>query len=1016
MMYQITILCNVDSSFGELLLIENDNEHLITETKTFYFSDETDVELICTPNSDEYEVVEVINSTNFSMHKSSVHHYIKVNKEQEVHPIFRKKPKVGITELGQLRLNMNDGGVVKLSGEHQDFVQSNQGTFTYPIHRKSLIDVDIKPKDGYGISYIKSNYEKYQIGGEVLFDESDAWIDLRFEPTLPVPEDTNKFITSDDETEMQSRLITNTQKDSLFVENIIKKQPIGDYKPTTPPVLPKNISTIFEFDFHAQTKESTESQFSCNGNSLHNIILYRGETYQFKTLHDRASFELLETTYELFSDDNITDPNFTLNADLTFTPNQNTPNKLLLRTKYKKDRTIAVSVMNNHFFGTASSSSFLKNTKVDTASDDPTITNKFGEIIINGRPTLDSLNASTGIDQVTNIQNKLTYKSPRGSTQINALTTLFSTLYDTGECDVYEINLAFSNSLAYNSDQNILVENIVQNIINGDSSYFNLHKILILVDALLNIGNKLGDFDQFKIKLASRFLKDRLVLFNGDEFLNETIGDLVDYNVEIIDIIRNLFSFVINTDVESSYYSWYKLFAFHYVFHEKYLSVIDDEDSLMAQWNQFSDNLQMSFSELNKINIPSELVLSECIECRIGTENFNTLHDVMKLSLDEESFNLILLNKMNYSENTYKYVIGKTLQISYLDETSCYEVKPHSVNYYDTLRSADTFNLNYDYGSMDMCLENLLTTDNPTDEEIPTEENTLFEFSMIESGDSTVMLNYLVTDENILIESLGKNEYRIYVDEKIGEPETIRTSPGYIKIPKDFAINMQQHYIRIGYQSGVEKKSVVDAVDNEKQIRIVTTYWSRKLHKLVCITQYPINANNNDTLEFLNASIDALNGVFQIAEIITSTAFTIDLNITDNFDEYADISADVIVKSGVRVYCDTRNFEIGDPVLFSNHKNFPTLIKNISADDFGDYIEVNDEFKNIPRYVVKSHAIDNRDEVVDFMFTQKQIYYETTKSDYLDDRVWLTYDPDPNPHGRLNQKVSYIQIFYNKDF
>jgi len=72
---------------------------------------------------------------------------------------------------------MNDGGVVKLSGEHQDFVQSNQGTFTYPIHRKSLIDVDIKPKDGYGISYIKSNYEKYQIGGEVLFDESDAWID-----------------------------------------------------------------------------------------------------------------------------------------------------------------------------------------------------------------------------------------------------------------------------------------------------------------------------------------------------------------------------------------------------------------------------------------------------------------------------------------------------------------------------------------------------------------------------------------------------------------------------------------------------------------------------------------------------------------------------------------------------------------------------------------------------------------------------------------------------------------------
>ena len=1016
MMHSITILCNVDSSYGETTFIENETKHLINKTKTFYFDSETEVELICTPTSNDYELVEVVNSSNFSMNDSSVHHHIKVDGELEVHPIFRKKPKNQVNEVGHLRLNMNDGGVVRLSGEHQDFVQGNQGTLTYPIYKKSLIDIDIKPNEGYDISYIKSNYEKYQTGGKVLFDESEVWIDLRFEPNITEETDPNILVLPDDESEMQSNLISNIQKDNLVVENIIKKQPIGNFKSTPPPSLPKSITSTFIFNFHPHRIESITSQYSCNDNPLHDIVLYRGETYRFKTLHDRSSFELLETTFELFSDDSVKDPIFTLNSDLIFTPTNNTPNKLLLRTKHKKDRIITLSIMNNHFFGNVSAASFIENASVDSSSE-TNLTNKFGEVIIDNKPRLDALSVSSGVDQITNIENRLKYKTPRGATQVNALTTLFATVYDTEKCDVNEINHAFSKSLAYDSTQNVLVENVVQNIINGDSSYLNLHKTIILVDALLNIGNKLTDFEQFKIKLATRFLKDRLVLFNGDEFLNEILGDLINLTSDSIDIIRNLFSFVLNVDIESGYYNWYKLFAFHYVFHKKYLPVITDEAQLKSQWNLFSDYLQMSYGELNKINIPTELVLSECKVCRVGTENFNTLHDTMKISLSEDSFDLMVMNKLKYSENSYKHLIGKVVQISYLTETSCYEITPYSVNYYDTLRSADTFTLKYNYQDMDECAESLpMTDDEDGDDVINDEEEPLFEFSMVESGSSNIMLNHFVTTDDILIESLGRGEYRLYIDEKIKESDTTQTSPGYIKIPKQFAINMQQHYVRVGYQSGIEKKSIVNAIENEKRVRIVTTYWSKKLQKLVCIAQYSVNIEEGDSLEFINASVSGLNGVFKISQIITDTAFAIELDVTSDFDDYDDISADVLVKSGVRVYCDTNDFKINDSVLFSNHENFPTLIKNVSSDEFGDYVVVFEHFKNIPKYIIKSHAIDDKDEVIDFMFTQKQVYYETTNCNYLEDRLWLTYDPDSDPNGRINQKVSYIQIFYNKDF
>jgi hypothetical protein len=1020
--FSVTVV--VDQDFGDIMLKTETEKVFIKETQTFNFKTETEIELLCTPKSDKYELVEVINSTNFSMNNNSVCHYIKVNSELEVTPIFRQKLKNTDSELIYIRVSTNDGGVVNFKGHNQNFSHDNQGIRAYPINKNTLIELQIQPNDGYEVSFVKSNYEKYQLGGGILFQEDDAWLEVRFDKVVVIDEEllTNTNSITFDTTKLATttKLISDTHKDNLFVENIVKTSQINSSEDTPTPTIKADFTKSFEFDFKPRHSPDLDGEYICNFKKIHNIILYRGETYCFSALHDRASFELLDINYELYSDEQTENPVFTVDSDFVFTPNNQTPPRLLLRSRHRKDRVITLSVMNNHFYGNASSASSLLDAVLEITSDDAvdfSNTNNLGELIIQSKPNIYSIVSEGGVDQVTGIRTNLKYESPIGSTQLNALTTLVSAIYEENTFDIVQINEMFSRSLAFNPSQNICVDNIVQNIIDGNSSYFTLHKIQILTDAMLNIANKLGHYDKFKKILANRFLKNRLVLFNGDEFLDETLGRILNKNTkeEVISIVKKLFSYVLNTEVESAFYNWYKLFAFHYVFNLKFLDNVENIENLNSEWNNFAPSISDAFSVINKVKIPTELVLEECEECKMSTKNFNTLLDNMKITLSDSTFSKLINDEFVFSENTFKFVYNKILKVTYTTETSCYEVKKYPVNYYEALKSVDAYDINYTFDNLFSCTDTL--SPHPSEEQAEEEPDEIsFNFSLVESGNSTVMLEHNIKKNDLLVESLGKNEYRIYIDEPVGRSTYERTSPGYIKVPKQFAIPMQQHYIRIGYKSGVQKKLVTNVVDNEKTIRVVTTYWSTKLQKLVCIVATPINIVVNDVVEFSNSSFADLNGTYSVSDILTDTTFVVDLIIDKDFDNYDDITSNVKINSGVRVYCDVSDFEVSDMVLFSGHKNYPTQILNKSSDEFGDFIVVQDEFLTAPNHVIKSHAIENRDEVIDFMFTQKQIYYETTESDYIEDRLWLTYDPDPDPDGRLNQKISYIQIFYNKDF
>ena len=1016
---------NMESAIGDVILVSGDDTSLVKETESFSYEIGSELKILL-KTIDEYEIVEVLGSSDFSLMGDYVCHYIKLESDLEVTPIYRKTIS-NRGDLGFLKLETTSGGNVEIFGDECRHHQLGDSIRTYPIRKNSTIQIKTFPETGYTLDYIKSDYAKYETGQAVIFSEENALIEIKFKET----DDVNLQEGSEYSFEtMPSKLYSDKQTGIMELRNISRSRSSTQDSESTPtPGENVVVSNTYSFNFTPRHTPDLDGNYTVNGNPLHDIILYRNSTYEFTSLADRAAFEFLLPNMELYSDSNNEKCVFTQNESLLFTPTDETPNQLILRTIYRQDRVVRIHIMNSVFYGNAMSASYLTDSKIKFSDDLEQVvtdTNNLGEVVVSGKPSFTSLVGNLGADQVTSVQNHLEYTNSIGCTQLNALTTIFSEVYDTKGLDVHEINSLFTKVLTLGKNRNVCGDNPIKKILDGDLTYSRYHKVVILTDAMLNIGRVLGKYDLVKTKLADRYSKDRLVVFNGDEFLDEIFDKVVNSSVSetILTILKNLFSYVLNADVESAFYNWYKLFAFHYTFHQFYLNKIKDasdtEDTteLISEWDKFNDNLNTAFSSITTVSIPNEVVISECIECRDTTKNFNTLFDTMKITMSQSKYSDIVGNQTTLSENTFRKVYDRNIKVTYAGEESCYVVINVPVNYYDPLTSVDTYTLTYDYDNLSECINELVLDAEDSDEgEDDVEEELAFKFSMIESGNSYSMLDCEINKNDLMIENLGKGEYRIYIDQKISQGESLRTSPGYIKIPKEFATPIQQHYIRIGYRSGVDIQSISDIVDNRKNVRVVTTYWSQKMEKLVCVLDESVNIESNGSVTFSNSSLSSLDGTYSVSDVISDTVFSIDYTINEeDADDYDDITADIQINSGVKVYCNVSDFQVSDMVLFSGHKNYPTPIVDISSDEYGNYIVVDDGFENEPSYVVKSHAIEVRDEVIDFMHTQKQIYYETTESDYLDDRIWLTYDPDPDPNGRLNQKVSYIQLFYNKDF
>ena len=181
------------------------------------------------------------------------------------------------------------GGVVNFKGQEQNFSHNNQGTYIYTINKNTLNELQILPDEGYEVSFVKSNYEKYQLGGYILFEE-DAWLEVGFDKMQVINEklltEANSITFDTTKLATPTKLISDTHRDNLFVENIVKKNKKNFVQEVPIPTPKENFSKSFEFDFKPRHSPNLEGEYLCNLKKINNIILYRGETYCFSALHD----------------------------------------------------------------------------------------------------------------------------------------------------------------------------------------------------------------------------------------------------------------------------------------------------------------------------------------------------------------------------------------------------------------------------------------------------------------------------------------------------------------------------------------------------------------------------------------------------------------------------------------------------------------------------------------------------------------------------------------------------------
>jgi hypothetical protein len=228
---------------------------------------------------------------------------------------------------------------------------------------------------------------------------------------------------------------------------------------------------------------------------------------------------------------------------------------------------------------------------------------------------------------------------------------------------------------------------------------------------------------------------------------------------------------------------------------------------------------------------------------------------------------------------------------------------------------------------------------------------------------------------------------------------------------------MEQRYLKVGYNSNTAVKQIFLATLDKVSVVIhFTMMTQRGLMSCYALSELVLKAG--DTVVFSDSSGGKIDGEFLVAAVSSSTLFTVFVNMEseETVNDYTALNAKFVNFGGTRIYCDVTGLAEGDSVVFD--KTTDGLVFNIDTLGFeeglGNYFSISKVLPIDVKKVVKSHAIENQDEVVEFMFTGKTQYYSVTGADPVTERLWLTYEPDTSPAGRKNHTISYIQFFYNK--
>lgn len=289
-------------------------------------------------------------------------------------------------------------------------------------------------------------------------------------------------------------------------------------------------------------------------------------------------------------------------------------------------------------------------------------------------------------------------------------------------------------------------------------------------------------------------------------------------------------------------------------------------------------------------------------------------------------------------------------------------------------------------------------------------------FMLKELGSESVMLkNYLTPDS--VIEKLGKNKIRIYISEKLSSGKLNFSSPAYFVANREFARYTQYRGVQLAYNTEQPKRIVNQTAFFEKSYQIKSYYIEDG--DIILVTNENLPTNNKQINVYVqNSNLMPLNGM-QTLEVVSSNLLKV--KNKDITDFHAKLNIDIHGKfyftGGTKIYCDCHGIKIGDSIIFdyqtSQGKSFG--ITNISKDDQGFYLLIDEFVEKKPKYICKCHTQIKYNDIVNFSYENKTAYYNVSNTDVTKELLWLTHKPDAIRGGRANHTLSYIDCYFEYD-
>ena len=261
----------------------------------------------------------------------------------------------------------------------------------------------------------------------------------------------------------------------------------------------------------------------------------------------------------------------------------------------------------------------------------------------------------------------------------------------------------------------------------------------------------------------------------------------------------------------------------------------------------------------------------------------------------------------------------------------------------------------------------------------------------------------------------------------MGQGTLLESSPGYFVVPKDFAIPMEQRYLKVVYNTDETIRNIIDAVSNKGYLKVITVAGVQYLPgtefgKVMMITEAPHGLVTGQLVHFISTDREEFNEIQYRVEVIGESIFYVSFEAKgyNDFKTFASIFDDndvsIVSETLIKVRHSGTEYKVGDTVVFDKSCNGQTfnVIEVGTGDDGVSWFRVNEILPTGLTKVIKSHVSEELTDVIDFMYVTHLQYYQVAGISYDEERLWLCYDPDTSPTGRSGHKVSYVQFFHNE--